>query len=72
MADFEKAKNEFNKLKVDPSSVTFAKEILDKKLLAKLKKSKYAADRNFFKIVNLLDNNNVLFDSDRVNRTDYV
>ena len=72
MADFKKAKNEFNKLKVDPSSVTFAKEILDKKLLAKLKKSKYAADRNFFKIVNLLDNNNVLFDSDRVNRTDYV
>ena len=72
MADFEKAKNEFNKLKVDPSSVTFAKEIWDKKLLAKLKKSKYAADRNFFKIVNLLDNNNVLFDSDRVNRTDYV
>ena len=72
MADFKKTKNEFNKLKVDPSSVTFAKEILDKKLLAKLKKSKYAADRNFFKIVNLLDNNNVVFDSDRVNRTDYV
>ena len=72
MADFKKAKNESNKLKVDPSSVTFAEEILDKKLLAKLKKSKYAADRNFFKIVNLLDNNNVLFDSDRVNRTDYV
>ena len=38
MADLEKAKNEFNKLKVDPSSVAFAQEILDKKLLAKLKK----------------------------------
>ena len=38
MADFEKAKNKFNKLKVDPSSVAFAQEILDKKLLAKLKK----------------------------------
>ena len=72
MADFIKAKNEFNKLKVDPTSVAFAEEILDEKLLAKLKKSKYAADRNFSKIVNLLDNNNVLFDSDRVNRTDYV
>ena len=72
MADFKKAKSEFNKLKVDPSSVAFAEKILDKKLLAKLKKSKYAADRNFFIIVNLLDNNNVLFDSDRVNRTDYV
>ena len=53
-------------------SVAFAEEIWDKKLLAKLKKSKYASGRNFFKIVNLLDNNNVLFDSDRVNRTDYV
>ena len=29
------------------SSVTFAEQILDKKLLLKLKKSKYAADKNF-------------------------
>ena len=71
MVDFKKAKNAFDKLKLDPSSVDFAGEILDKKLLAKLKKSKYAADRNFFNIVNLLENN-VNFDSDNVNRTDYV
>ena len=70
--DFQKAKKTFEKLKLDPSSDAFAEEILDKKLLLKLKKSKYAADKNFFKIVNLLDNN-VFFDSvDKVNRTNYI
>ena len=70
LAEFKKAKSAFDKLKLDPSSVAFAEEILDKKLLAKLRKSKYAVDRNFFNIVNLLDNVN--FDSENVNRTDYV
>ena len=70
--DFKKAKKTFEKLKLDPSSAAFAEEILDKKLLLKLKKSKYAADKHFFKILNLLDNN-VFFDSvDKVNRTNYV
>ena len=70
--DFKKAKKTFEKLKLDPSSAAFAEEILDKKLLLKLKKSKYATDKNFFNVVNLLDNN-VIFDSiDKVNRTDYV
>ena len=72
MGDFKKAKNAFEKLKLDPSSAAFAEEILDKKLLLKLKKSKYAADKNFFKLVNLLENDNVLFDTNSVNRTDYV
>ena len=72
MAEFKKAKNAFDKLKLDPSSVIFAEEILDKKLLVRLKKSKYIADRNFFNLVNLLENNNVIFDSDNVNRTDYI
>ena len=41
-------------------------------LLLRLKKLKYAADKNFFNVVNLLDNN-VIFDSnDKVNRTDFV
>ena len=31
--------------KLDPSSVAFAEKILDKKLLLKLKNSKYAADK---------------------------
>ena len=70
--DFKKAKKTFEKLKLDPSSAAFAEEILDKKLLLKLKKSKYAADKSLFKIVNLLDNN-VFFDSvDKVNSTDYI
>ena len=70
--DFKKAKKRFEKLKLDPSSAAFAEEILEKKLLLKLKKSKYAADKNFFKIVKLLDNN-IFFDSvDKVNRTNYI
>ena len=72
MGDFKKAKNAFEKLKLDQSSAAFAEEILDKKLLLKLKKSKYAADKFFFKLVNLLENDNVLFDTNSVNRTDYV
>ena len=67
--DFKKAKNAFEKPKLDPSSVAFAEEILDKKLL--LKKID-AADKNFFKLVNLLENDNVIFDTDSVKRTDYV
>ena len=69
--NFKAARNAFNKLKLDPSSVAFAEEILDKKLLLKLKKSKYAEDKQFFKLVNLLDNKDtVIFEN--VKRTDYV
>ena len=53
---FKIARSAFDKLKTDPLSVAFAEEILDKKLLLKLKKSKYAEDKNFFKLVNLLEN----------------
>ena len=49
----------------------FAEELLDKKLLLKLKKSKYAEDNKFFKLVNL-NNTNVIFGSENVKRTDYV
>ena len=65
-------KKTFEKLKLDPSSAAFAEETLDKKLLLKLKKSKYAADKNFFSAVNLLDNNVIFDNNDRINRTDYV
>ena len=54
--DFKFARDAFNMLKVDPSRVAFAEEILDKKLLLKLKKSKYTDERQFFKVVNLLEN----------------
>ena len=70
--DFKTAKRTFQKLKLDPSSAALAEETLDKKLLLKLKKSKYAADKNFFKLVNLLENDNVIFDTYGVKRTDYV
>ena len=55
MRNFKAIKNAFNRLKVDPQSTAFAKEILDKRLLSRLKKSKYQLDKQFFKNVNLLD-----------------
>ena len=56
------AKDAFQMLKTDPSSAAFAEETLDKKLLLKLKKSKYKDDKNFFKVVNnLLLNNDTAF-----------
>ena len=71
--DYKFARDAFNMLKVHPSSVAFAEEILDKKLLPKLKKSRYADDRQFFKVVNLLQNKkNVIFQLENVNRFDYV
>ena len=45
MGDFKAAKDAFNKLKVDPQSAAFAEEILDKKLLVRLKKSKYSREK---------------------------
>ena len=49
--NFKFARSAFDKLKTDPSSVAFAEEILDKKLLLKLKKSKYVEDKYFFKFI---------------------
>ena len=56
--DYKFAKDAFNMLKVDLSSIAFTKEILDKKLFLKLKKLRYADNRQFFKVVNLLKNKN--------------
>ena len=68
---FKIARSAFDKLKVGPLSVAFAEEILDKKLLLKLKKSKYAEDKNLFKLVNLLENT-VIFEPDSVNSSTLI
>ena len=52
MEYFKAAKDAFNKLKVDPQNPAFAEEILDKKLLVRLKKPKYSREKQFFKNVN--------------------
>ena len=66
------AKYTFSTLKIDPSSAAFAEKILDKKLFLKLKKSKYIKDKDFVKLVNLLENN-VFFEQNLdVKRTDFV
>ena len=66
---FKTARAIFNRLKTDPSSVVFAEELLDKKLLIKLKKSKYVEDKKIFKFLNL-NNTNVIFESENVKITD--
>ena len=48
--DFKAARTAFNKLKVDPSSAVFAEEILDKKLLLKLKIRSMQRKRNFLNL----------------------
>ena len=60
----------FNSLKTDFSSVLFAEEILDKKLLNKLKKSKYETDKLFYKLVNLIDNKNIFYENKVPTRAD--
>ena len=56
---FEKAKNKLDVLRIDPSSALFSEEILDKKLLNKLKKSKYETDKLFYELLNLIDCKNI-------------
>ena len=46
--DFKSAKKTFEKLKLDPSSAAFAEEILDKRLLLKLKKIKVHKRQKLF------------------------
>ena len=60
----------FNSLKTDLSSVLFAEEILDKKLLNKLKKSKYETDKLFYKLVNLIDNKKIFYENKVPTRAD--
>ena len=65
-------KKTFEMLKADPWSAVFAEET-DKKLLLKLKKSKYKDDKIIFKVVNsLLLDDDTGFEPENVNRTDYV
>ena len=68
----KKAKNLFDSLKIDPSSILFSEEILDKKLLNKLRKSRYETDKLFYKLVNLLDSKNVFSENKGPTRADYV
>ena len=52
----KEAKTLSNNLKIDPSSVLFSEERLDKILLKKLKKSRYLKNAQLLKLINLADN----------------
>ena len=68
----QKARNLFVKLKFDPASVPFAEELLDKRLLKKLKKSKYERDSELLKLIDLADNKDFLDDNKVPTRANYV
>ena len=68
----KKARNIYNKLKADPASVAFAEELLDLKLLNKLKKSKYEVDKLLYKLVNIIDNKSFFNENKAPARADYV
>ena len=70
--EHKSAKNTFSMSKIDPPIAAFAEEILDKKLLLKLKKSKYVKDKNFVKHVDLLENNAFFEQNLDVKGTDFV
>ena len=69
---FKKAKDIFNKLKTDPASVVFAEELLDARLLKKLKNSKYDLDRLLYKLVNIIDNKSFFNEDKGPTKADYV
>ena len=68
----QKARSILSSLKTDPNGVLFSGEILDKRLLKKLKKLKYTKDSKLLKFINLVDNKDFFEDSKVPTRTDYV
>ena len=62
----------FDNLKIDPSSLLFSEERIDSRVLIKLKKSKYAKDRELLKLVNLGYSKYFLDDDTVLTRADYV
>ena len=68
----KKARNIFDKLKTDTASVVFAEEVLDLKLLNKLKNSKYEVDKLLYKLLNIIDNKSFFNENKAPARADYV
>ena len=68
----KRARNLFVKLKTDPASVLLSEELLDNRLLKKLKKSKYEKDTELLKLINLADGKDFLDDNKVPTRTDCV
>ena len=52
----QETKNIFENLETDPKSVLFSKDIINNKLLKKLKKWPYVRDKQLLKLINLLEN----------------
>ena len=67
----KQARSILSSLKTDPNSVLFSEEQIEKRLLKKLKKSKYEKDALSLKLILLADNN--LENGDKIpTRVDFV
>ena len=62
----------FFRLKTDPASVIIAEELLDARVLKKIKKSRYDSDKLLYKIVNLVDSKSIFNEDKAPTRADYV
>ena len=68
----QNTKSLFKKLKTHPASIIFSEELLNNRLLKKLKKSEYGIDWQLLKLINLADSKTFLNDDEAPTRTDYV
>ena len=68
----QKVRTLFNRLNTEPASVLFSEEVLEKRLLKKLKKSKYAKDMELLKVINLAENKTFLDEYKLPTRTAYA
>ena len=68
----KQAKNIFNKLKTDSAGVVFAEELLDARLLKKLKKLKYDVDKLLQKLLNIIDHKSFFNEDKAPIRAEYI
>ena len=62
----------FIKLKAHSASVKFAEELLDNRVLKKLKNSKYDVDELLYKLLSLFDSKSIFNEDKAPTRADYV
>ena len=66
MEDKQKqVKNSFKKLINDQNSVFYSSDKISRTLLNKARKSSYEKDKDFYKIFNLIEDKDVIYDFDR-------
>lgn len=58
-------KNLFNKLITDENSVFYAADRINKTLINKGRKSSYEKDKVFYKLFNVIENRNIIYENEK-------